>query len=66
MNELPEDQTYIIPVRLDDSAVPADLSSLQWVDMFLDWNSGLNAILRALKALPDSRETANPRLEPDG
>lgn len=66
MDRRPTGQTYIIPVRLDDSAVPNDLASLQWVDMFLDWNSGLDAILRALRSLPHAGLPANPRLESDG
>jgi hypothetical protein len=54
MKKRPGDRTYIIPVRLDDSPVPTDFASLQWVDMFPDWSAGLEAILRALRALPAS------------
>jgi hypothetical protein len=54
MKQRPADRMYIIPVRLDDSPVPSDLASLQWVDMFPDWSAGLDAIVRALRAVPAS------------
>lgn len=52
MDRRPADKTYLIPVRLDDCTVPDRLSSLQWVDMFPDWKSGLASILKALMAIP--------------
>lgn len=52
MSSRPGDRTYIIPVRLDDSPVPQKLASLQWVDMFPDWLTGLERIKLALHRLP--------------
>jgi hypothetical protein len=52
ISQRPTDSAYIIPVRLDDCPVPSDLASLQWVDMFPDWNAGFESILRALRVLP--------------
>jgi hypothetical protein len=52
MDKRPQGKTYVIPVRLDDCAVPDTLAGLQWVDLFPDWNAGLANILRALKAIP--------------
>lgn len=53
MDSRPEGKTYLIPVRLDDCQIPDRLAVLQWVDMFPDWNKGLEAILSALKAIPN-------------
>ena len=49
----PADKTYLIPVRLDECAVPNRLASFQWVDMFPDWSGGVDAILKALRAIPN-------------
>ena len=52
MDARPQDKTYIIPVRLDNCQVPDSLAGLQWVDLFPDWNAGLDSILRALRSIP--------------
>ena len=48
LNELLEEDIYLIPVRLDDCIPPKHLRELQWVDLFEDdgWNR-LNEALRS-------------------
>jgi hypothetical protein len=36
LKEMPSDQVYIIPVRLDDCKVPAELSDLHWMNVWDD------------------------------
>lgn len=51
LEEFPESQTYIIPARLDDCEPSHHrLKELHWVDMFPNWNDGLNKILLSVKA----------------
>jgi hypothetical protein len=46
--QVPLDQIFIVPVRLDDCLVPrAVQAEFQWVDLFPDWNRGL-AVLKAM------------------
>lgn len=49
LDEYPESAVFLIPVRLDSSS-PLDsrLHEIHWVDMFPDWSTGLNRILRVL------------------
>lgn len=54
----PLDRVWFIPVRLSDCEVPAHdigagetLKSLQWVDLFKDWNTEVNKILAALSKI---------------
>ena len=47
---LPLDQTYLIPVRLEPCPVPARISrEFQYVDMFPDWEEGLQRVIAAAK-----------------
>ncbi len=49
--EFPENETYLIPVRLDACEVPFDeLAELQWVDLFPEWESGRDKLLRLFGA----------------
>jgi hypothetical protein len=45
-NEQPEGGVYIVPVRLEECAVPERLEDLQWVDLFED--GGYERLLRGL------------------
>lgn len=49
LTEMPPDRIFLIPARLD-SCVPAHqvLRDLHWVDLFPDYNSGLERIMRVL------------------
>jgi hypothetical protein len=49
LGELPPNETFIIPVRLDGSQPAHDaLARLHWVDLFADYRLGLQEIARAL------------------
>lgn len=43
---LPLDEVFLLPVRLDACSVPLEVSRLiQYVDLFPDWQQGLNQLL---------------------
>ncbi len=47
--ELPETQIFLIPARLEPcEATHEDLSRLQWVDLFPDWDHGVARLIRSL------------------
>src|SRR5256885_15297713 len=47
LDEFPEGETYLIPVRLDACEAPLDrLNDFQWVDLFPEWQKGANKLLR--------------------
>ncbi len=51
---LPLDAIYLIPVRLDDCRVPRSIQrELQYLDLFPDWDRGLDRLLAVMR-----RETA--------
>jgi hypothetical protein len=39
---------FVIPVRLDDCAIPDDMRALQWVDLFTDWDEGIAKVIQSL------------------
>ncbi|MEM8930613.1 MAG: ClpXP protease specificity-enhancing factor SspB [Acidobacteriota bacterium] len=48
--ELPPEQTYLIPARLDDvTPVHRRLLDLHWVDLFPDYEAGFSKILRSIQ-----------------
>jgi hypothetical protein len=50
IDEFPESQIFVIPVRLDDCDIPYEkLKDIEYVDLFSDWNKGIQRILRAMK-----------------
>ena len=47
---LPLDEIFFIPVRLDECDVPAPIrKSIQWVDLFPDWDRGVNAVVSTIR-----------------
>jgi hypothetical protein len=47
---VPLDQVFLIPVRLDDCRVPSRIQrETQYVDLFPDWNAGLERILNIIE-----------------
>lgn len=53
LEEFPEDQIFLIPVRLDDCHLPREeLREIQYVDLFPDWDPGFS---RLRKSLVDTR-----------
>lgn len=52
LGELPRDQIFMIPVRIDNTLPKDDeLLNLNWVDMYRDYHGGLAKILRSLSGL---------------
>lgn len=41
---IPAGNIFLIPTRLDDCSVPEMLNTIQWVDMFPDWDEGFKKI----------------------
>lgn len=51
LKEYPENEIYLIPTRLDSCETSYEvLSDLQWVDLFPDWESGRDQLLRLFGA----------------
>ena len=49
LNEFPESEIYVIPVRLEDSTPDHQkLNEIQRVDLFPDWNTGLEGIIQSM------------------
>jgi hypothetical protein len=45
LQEFPQDQTFIVPARLENCRIPHDkLSELQYVDLFPNWQVGFNKV----------------------
>jgi hypothetical protein len=48
--QLPLDQIFLIPVRLERCKIPSRISDLvQYVDLFPDWKRGVARVLRAVR-----------------
>jgi hypothetical protein len=48
---VPLDDTFVVPVRLDDCRVPAQIQrETQYVDLFPDWDAGLEKILTIIES----------------
>ena len=60
---LPLDSTFLIPVRLDDCLVPARVAeSLQYVDLFPNWDQGIKRLVRSIRRVVRHGRQAKPRL----
>ena len=47
---VPLDETFLIPVRLDDCRVPWKIRrEIQYIDLFPDWNRGVRRILSVIE-----------------
>jgi TIR domain len=59
LDEYPEDEVFLIPVRLENCDPPLDrLNELQWVDMFPEWALGEEKLLRFFGA--GARKNTSP------
>jgi TIR domain len=57
--QLPLDQTFVIPVRLEECAVPRRISNhVHYVDLFPDWQRGLRRIARSIRKAARDRPLA--------
>ncbi len=68
LDEMPEGEIFIIPVRLDQCEIPYGLEQYHFVDLFIDYESGLKRILRALSLTSDvevKTETSEVEIKTD-
>ncbi|MDM8524857.1 TIR domain-containing protein [Desulfococcaceae bacterium HSG8] len=54
--EFPDFDIFVIPVRLNECEIPFSLENLHWVDLFPDYEKGLDKIIKALQAERKSDE----------
>jgi hypothetical protein len=75
LKEFPDDRIYLIPIRLDDCSIPfEELSDIQYVNFFPNWETGLEMVLKVMdvdkpiesaetkKQMAPSRQTYNYRV----
>ena len=57
--QLPLDEIYVVPVRLDDCAVPRTIQQeFQYIDLFPDWDAGIERLLEMLRTEVKRRRPA--------
>lgn len=44
----PDSQVYIIPIKFDHCELPTEIEGLHYVDMFQNWDEGINAITKTV------------------
>lgn len=60
LDEFPETEIFVIPVRLDDCKPAYEkLLRIEWIDLYLSYERGLNRILKAIG--PESCELHEPK-----
>jgi TIR domain len=65
LDEFPEDQPYLIPIRLDECDLPSEkLGEIQYVDLFRDWNRGIEKILSTINSQPERLRSSGGALLP--
>ena len=57
LDERPEGDIFIIPVRVDDCRIDYRLQRYHWVDLFPSYSDGLNKLLKVLS--PNLRQSNN-------
>lgn len=63
LREFPENQIYFIPARIEEcEPIMSELHDLHWVDLFKDWENGVERILRVFKHEKD--QELNKQKEP--
>ena len=57
--QVPLDEIYIVPVRLDECMVPRTIQhELQYIDLFPDWDKGMEQLLTMLRLEAERRRPA--------
>lgn len=57
LQEFPEGQIFVIPIRLNDCVVPSEqLQRLHYIDLFPSWNKGWERVLGSLGLRESLRE----------
>jgi hypothetical protein len=55
LDEFPESSVFIIPIRLDNCVLRSErLRKLHWVDIFNNWEEGLEQILKTIRSQSDN------------
>ena len=50
LEEIPEDQIFIIPMRIDECQIPFEkLAKIQYLDLFPDWNNSIQKIIKVIE-----------------
>ena len=56
-SKVPLDETFFIPIRLDDCIVPRSIATeVQYVDLFPDWEAGVNNVIRVMREQSANRK----------
>lgn len=54
--QVPLDEIFLIPLRLDDCVVPSRISKqTQYLDLFPDWDAGISRLIAVMKAQHQGR-----------
>jgi hypothetical protein len=55
--QVPLDEIFLIPIRLDDCEVPRRIArQVQYVDLFPEWDSGLNRVSAVIRVQLENRK----------
>jgi hypothetical protein len=55
--KVPLDEIFFIPVRLDDCVVPPRIAlNVHYLDLFPDWDAGVNRVVAAIRAQDEGRK----------
>ena len=58
--KIPLDEIFLIPLRLDECTVPRRIAKqVQYVDLFPDWEAGLDRVIAVMKKQAASRKAKN-------
>jgi hypothetical protein len=56
--QVPLDEIFFIPVRLDQCVVPRNISrKIQYVDLFPDWHDGVGTVVEVMKKQEQNRKS---------
>jgi TIR domain-containing protein len=56
--QVPLDEIFFIPVRLDQCVVPKNISrKIQYVDLFPDWHDGVGTVVAVMKKQEENRRS---------
>jgi hypothetical protein len=70
LRQMPVDRTWFIPLLLDATEIPdrdigvgQTLRSIQWLDLYADWQRGIEVLVRLLGGLPNRHGTRRPNVK---
>jgi hypothetical protein len=56
--QVPLDEIFFIPIRLDQCVVPRNISrKIQYVDLFPDWHDGVGTVVAVMKKQEENRKS---------